>query len=221
MHHLSPSFRKKFSEIERAIQAQKRVYLINSVWQNNLGLDRELVKQIDGIVVREEASRVALRDEYKVDSIVRLDLSYSAEIDTSKHHDYEGAEVMTDFYVPEAKCFMKINGGPLSRRAYFDLKTQTWSQSVHSLKTASMLITGRHHAVFAACKAEIPFVAVSGNTHKIEGFARMSGIDLPILGSMHGISDAIKWTKQNSNAYADFFDWMRSQRKFALKDIDL
>lgn len=52
----------------------------------------------------------------------------------------------------------------------------SWRRAVASLN----LITGRQHAVYAACKARIPFAASEGNTHKIRGLIKTAGVEIPI-----------------------------------------
>ncbi|MCC5824603.1 polysaccharide pyruvyl transferase family protein [Alkalimonas sp.] len=224
MHDNAKDHKTKLNAIKAAQQAGKQAFLINSVWQNNNKSYDKVLQQIPHIVVREAASQRDLRLNHGIESTVRLDLSYSALVDdTAKVTDFAGAELITDFYSKDFGGWVKFTAGGAgkARSPYLDMKKFSWSELVHSLQTASLLVTGRHHAVFAACKARLPFVALESNTHKISGFVSMSNLPIPICDSPRQLNNAIKWAKENPAVYQEFFDFLDQQPRFTLADIGL
>ena len=217
MHHDTGPFQRKMKDISASLDLGKRVVLINSVWQENSGNFDKVLKRLDGIYVREVMSRDDLILRHGVNSIVQPDLSLQAEIDPAADYvDFKGRRVMTDFYSREFLSFVRMTDGFLKRTAYVDMKRMGWSSFVNSLRTASMLITGRHHAVMAACKARVPFVMLSGNTHKVEGFLKTSGVNIPVCTSPLEIGNVVAWAALNGDAYEDLFDWVDSLPKWTV-----
>ena len=222
MHHGSKNFKSKMDAIKDALSKGKQAFLINTVWQKNPNDYDDVLKNISGIIVREEASKIDLLENHGVDALVRLDISLQAKINKlDEYINFYSADVITDFYSSDFGGWVKYSGGARSRFPYMDMKKFTWSQFVMSLETAGLLITGRHHAVFAACRAKTPFVALESNTHKISGFVKMSKIPIPVCVKPKELTAAIKWAKENKNAYEDFFNFLDEQPKFTLKDIGL
>lgn len=220
MHHDSKNFKWKMAALAEAVAAQKPAYLINTVWQANSNEFDETLRALRGITVREQASHDDLLHRHNIESVVRLDVSYWAEVEESARYvDWKNSVVVGDFYSREFGNFVRWTGGPLLRHPYIDMSGQGWSSLVKGLRTASLFVTGRHHGVFAACRARTPFVSMPGNTHKIEGMVKMSGLPIPICESPKDLGAAIKWAKKNKSVYDDFFGWMDEQPKFSLKDI--
>ncbi len=108
MHHNSPGFRGKMKTIERELSKGKKVYLINTVWQENPNEYDHLLRALSGIVVREQMSHDDLLSRHGIPSIIRLDLSYHAPVDdTAPHTDLNGRAAITDFWVPQFGTFMR------------------------------------------------------------------------------------------------------------------
>lgn len=220
MHHQSINYHKKIKEISRAISSGRPVYLINTVWQNNGIQAQTLMRQVKWIVMRESLSQQDLWQNCHLASEVRIDCSYWAALDpTAPVHDFQNATVVTDFYSQEFEQFVRINGGVYQKYSYVDLKQWQWSSLVSSLKTASLLVTGRHHAMYAACRARTPFVVLTGNTHKIEGLIAMSGLPIPVCQHPKELKAAIAWARKNRAVYDQLFDWMDAQPRLELAEM--
>lgn len=220
MHHDSLGHRRKMDMLAAAIGRGKRAFLINSVWQANDGRYDHILRSLDGIVVRESKSRDELLRQHRIAATVHIDVSYWAGIDENGPLlDMKGATVATDFYSRDFAAFVRPTSGWLSKQRYLDMSTMGWSTLVRSLRTASVLVTGRHHAVFAACRAKIPFVALRGNTHKLEGMIETSGIQIPIWENPSDLEAGLRWAKVNRSAYDDLFAWMDSQSRFRMRDL--
>ncbi len=128
---------------------------------------------------------------------------------------------VTDFFSPEYKLWYRITSGPFADVPYVDLADFEWSDVVNSLKTTDLLVTGRHHAVFAACKAKTSFVAVESNSHKISGFIKTSGLPIPVCSSPRELGKTIKWAKANRSVYDELFHFMEEFPKFEFDELGI
>jgi len=216
IHHRTPAYQKKIREARNAYNAGKDYYIINTVWQNNGKDDSLIVKRAKEIITRECMSKLDLFSDTGAESTIIPDFSYAADVDdTTPFKDYAGITVSTDFYSAEFGTFVQASSGFLSKYPLLNLRQTTWSFLVRSLATAGLLVTGRHHAVYAACRARTPFVAVAGDCHKIEGLVATAGIPIPVCRSPRELGDAIAWARNNRAAYDDLFDWLDAQPKWS------
>ncbi|WP_238367104.1 glycosyltransferase family 29 protein [Mesobacterium pallidum] len=212
MHHDTPAFVNKMKLMESALDSGRKVLLINTLWQQNSNAYDHVLKRLDQIVVREKLSQIDLRENHGIEAQVIPDLSYSAPVKTvPMPFAPKGKVLLTDFYSQDLGAFVILNGGPLRKLPYVDMRKLSWNQMVTLLKRNEMLITGRHHAVYAACKARVPFVSTRGNSHKIEGIFASAGVEIPMLDSLRDIEPAMAWARANRQAYDDLFDWLGEQ----------
>lgn len=220
MHHQAINYQKKIQEMTRAITSGRPVLLVNSVWQDNGVQDQVLMQQVTQICMREPLSQQDLWQTCQIASQVYLDCSYWAAVDVNAvTEDFKKSTLVTDFYSTEFEQFVKINGGVFNKYHYIDLKDWEWSALVNSLKTASLLVTGRHHAMYAACRARTSFVVLRGNTHKIEGLIALSGLPIPVCQHPSELRAAIAWARKNRAVYEQLFDWMEAQPHLELAQM--
>src|SRR5690606_1369571 len=107
--------------------------------------------------------------------------------------------------------FVRLSSKWSQKYSYLDLQSMSWSSAVKSLRTASFLLTGRHHAVYAACKARVPFIALRGNTHKIEGLIETAGVAVPVLSEFNDVKTAVTEELTYDAECKKLFDWMSRQ----------
>ncbi|MDX2479007.1 MAG: polysaccharide pyruvyl transferase family protein [Desulfuromusa sp.] len=211
MHNSRKTFIKKMSVLQKAIDGQIPAFLLNTVWQNNCHDFDKTLENLAGITVREEISQRELREKHNISSKVVIDASFFAPIDeTEKIINFNGEAVKTDFYFPEAGSWAQ-DKVIFKNVQYFSLDDVSWSSFVLSLQTCSYLITGRHHAIYAACKARVPFVASGSNTHKISGLISSSGADIPIAEHPTEIVEIISGIDDLRPEYEKLFNWMAAQ----------
>jgi len=209
MHHDSGHFSAKMEAIKAAIEAGRKAYLVNTVWQQNGNAYDLTLTQLSGLTVREVMSQSDLKHRHGIEADIFLDLSYYEIIDQNAEElDWSGKVLITDFYAHELRMWYRVTSGPLAERTYVDLRAQNWSSLVKSMQTCRAVISGRHHAVYAACVARRPFVAVAGNTHKIEGLKRASGFPIPVLYSARDANAMVRWAIDNRDMFSEFFHWM-------------
>jgi hypothetical protein len=216
MHHGGRAFHDKMLQIEAATAAGRQAYLINTVWQDNPHDFDSALAKCRQVVVREVLSQSALA-QHGVAAEIVPDLSYFAPISKGDVIDFKGGIVMTDFLSREFGSFVRLRSRWAERYPFVDMRAMDWSTLVRSLKTARLLVTGRHHAVYAACKARTPFLALAGNTHKIEGIIATAGADIPAFKKFSELKVSMDETENWRGRYDRLFDWFEEQKPWRLE----
>lgn len=220
LHHDSPLFQQQMLKIASAIGRRKKVALINTLWQANSGFFDFLLPYIDYIAVRDKLSQQELSEQHKVSSRLYLDLAYWQGINEAVGAlDFAQQIVVTDYQQRESGDYIRIREPSLLNAPVVDLRMLEWSTLVKSLRTASLLVTGRWHGVFAACLAGIPFVAIKGETHELEGLIAMSGLPIPVCSSEEALPDAIAWAKAHPEVYQQLFDFLQAQPRWQFAEV--
>ncbi|MHC1999563.1 polysaccharide pyruvyl transferase family protein [Methylobacterium sp. CM6241] len=216
MHHNCKDYVEKMTALKTALDDGRKAALVNTVWQENGSTFDATLRRLHEVVVREPKSQADLLGRHQVSSRVHLDLSYYAEIDEDAPvTDWSKQIVVSDFHHREQDFWYRITRGPLAQRTYFDMRDHSWSSLVRSLRTCRLVVTGRHHAVYAACVARRPFVAMTGNTHKIEGLIAASGFPIPVVTSIREASKTLHWALENRGMFTEFFHWMDEYPRWA------
>lgn len=216
MHHDSPTCRKKLSEIKAAGDLGKRVQLINTVWQGNAPSSADVLACCDKVISREVLSQQELLRS-GIQSEVLIDQSYFLPIDeNATTKSFNKNMVLTDLFSRDLGTFAKVTTQWTWDVPYIQMHEWTWSSLVISLRSANVLVTGRHHAVYAACRARIPFLALKGNTHKIEGLIASAGVDIPIFDTYNELRKALRSKDWQKYDYDALFDWMDGQQVWTL-----
>jgi polysaccharide pyruvyl transferase WcaK-like protein len=195
MHHDSSGCLLLCNAIDLACAANKPVFLINSVWEGNHRANRILTK-LSGIYARESLSQKAILDAgYAADAVP--DLVFYSDPSTLFAGNAGRKDSVVVFDDVCANLSLAL-GKFASRHRYPFLRMQprpslrsmssmaTWykpfvlgrlhpqfriSQAA-SIRAAQLVVTGRFHGVCLAILAGKPFLAVSSNTHKIEGLLK-------------------------------------------------
>ena len=141
-----------------------------------------------------------------------MDFSYYASInERSLYTDFGNAEVCGDFYELETtratleRLLADMPALPMIPRVC------DWSYLVKSLRTASLYVSGRHHGMYAACKARTPFVIYKRENHKMLDLMHTAGIHIPYPETPVEMVEAIQWARNNRDVYERLFDWMDTQ----------
>ena len=195
----------------------RQVHFINSVWQNMTAPEVEFIKEFDSVFVRELFSYNEIKS-IRPDTKVASDLSY----------DLPGK-------LPKGKRDRKVVGGFFSNQMnrlrelmfpkskYLEIsikKYSTWEEYLEALSIASMLISGYHHEIIAACKLRIPFVAYRGNTDKVLGIIQRAKASIPVDSTPEELEFNID-NMPDAKEYDKLFDFLESQKAFTLKDLGL
>ena len=211
MHHSSPAFHQKMKAIEKAQQEGKKTFLINTVWEKNPNNYDKILLNLDGFNVRGFSSKYDLIKNHQIKVEEKIDFSFFANIDeNAPYKDLRGSTVMTDIF-SEKHGFMWLSDPLSDNWEKIDMRKIEWSSMVKTLRTAGLLICGRHHGMYAACKAKIPFIPIEGNSHKFSDLLESAKIPIPVARNFSEIIRLEKWSKKNYSLYESLFKWMDKQ----------
>ena len=201
--------------LNRALDKGKRGYLVNSIIRSEkiTGSWRKLLPKLNevstrGVISMANAEQVGVE---KVNSY--LDFSFFADIDESSlYYDFKGSDVLGCFYEEQTDRYeLEESLGRIKRMPMIP-RICDWSYLVKSLRTSGLYITGRHHGMYAACKARTPFVLYQREGHKLQDLLDSAGVAIPIPKSKVELIDAIYWAKENIEVYYNLFEWMERQQ---------
>ena len=211
MHHnLGASTYFLLAKLEEAQLLGKKTCLINSVWQDMTNDYDHVLKALDYFSVREVSSQIELERKHKVEAHQHLDLSYYAPVRKDRYGVFDlvvGQFPYGEQYRPK---FARV----------IDIFSMDWSKIVNLLTTSNILVTGRHHEMYAACKAKCPFVIMESNTHKNSGLFKSANVNLqtiPMDSTTKDIEEAI--SHMSFAEFGKLFEWMDQQKPFDIGDI--
>jgi hypothetical protein len=215
MHHGRRNFLGKMHEIRLAQANGKQTYLVNTVWDTNPRGYDDCLKGLNDFWVRGVASSRDLSERHGLNVRHHIDLSYFADIDESSPCvDLGNGIAVTDVFSPQFG-FVWLPRSATKRWTNVDMRKHSWSSFVRSLRTAKLLITGRHHGMYAACRARIPFIPIRGNSHKFEDLLETANSAIPVAENFSDVTSLINWAASNRKAYDELFDWMDRQPRWS------
>ncbi len=213
MHHNKARARHLMAVLAYAQVENKKTVLCNTVWQGMSTDYTRVLRRLDQLSVRDSRSKHELSAVHNVDSAEYLDFSYWSDtpympVLRTRH------KLATDFWLHGRGWYFQPHG-PIANMHWHDMRSSTWDETLQFVGSGDMLLTGRFHGVMAACRMKTPFVAVAGNTHKIEGFLEGFNIHAPVADCIEGLySLAIQ--SAGSSYYPDLFAWMDAKPRWKL-----
>jgi polysaccharide pyruvyl transferase WcaK-like protein len=206
----------KALEILNMLKAGKilglKTMLVNSVWQNNNRDLIDLLDYVDYISVREISSKNEILKFSKKEIDVNLDVSLFTSVDIDSSISDRRGIIAGNRYAEEGKP--KVLG--INETGTIDIFNQSWKEIINILKKSKVLITGRHHEMYAACKAECPFIVLEGNTHKNSGFLKTLNCNIPVLptnASTQEIIELLENIDKYSTEYSKLFSKLKTIKK--------
>lgn len=167
LHHHTINSKKFLRALGRAQDAGCKTSIMNTVWQTMPNDYDEILRNCESITVREVLSQKNLKEKHDIDSVVAPDRSILVDV---PYEEYEEVEVYEgQYFIPHDRM-----GFPS-----IDIFEMSWNELVNRLRHSKLLITGRHHEMYAAIKAGCPYICVEGNTWKNKGLAISAGADIP------------------------------------------
>jgi Polysaccharide pyruvyl transferase len=212
MHHDSAHFVAKMEQLAAAQMLGKKTCLVNAVWQENSGRFDDVLRNLDVLTLRGPASAADMFERHGVAAFHHADLSLFAPIEPREPVvDFGGATVVTDFFNKDFGGFVRSTSGPFSKLPYFNLADYDWSDAIATLATAGAVLTGRHHVMFAAVRARVPFILMDANTHKLADLLDAASAKLPVCKTQSEAVIALNRIKTNRIIYDRLFDWAEKQ----------
>ena len=171
-----------YAKCRLAKELGKKVVLLNSVWQNNKKVVRNL-ELFDLAAVRESRSYREMAPFCRVKPLVVPDLAFYGKVIAGRPDAAVPPLVFTDSVKASSdrllrRLAQKYHGGfyrmQVSGEEGIPLLTE---EAVSRWPEGTKLVTGRFHALVFAMKHGIPALALASNTHKIEGLLEDSGLE--------------------------------------------
>ena len=196
-----------YEKCKIAKELNKKVHLINSVWQNNKQVEKYL-NLFDTISLRETASYNELPDEFKKKALVIGDLSLWGDKKDGNGNKVKKLIFTDSCVLNTAKELLRLSekyGGEFYfmypflnefegiERKYLD------ENLFANLSSDSLIVTGRFHALTLAIKYKIPTLAIPSNTHKVEGLLHDAGLSDFLVSDLSKLEDKIIEFKNRNN----------------------
>ena len=169
MHHNASAAMGFLNTLSIAQSFGCETQIHNTVWQSMSDDVANILKKCSDISVREILSQKELL-KMGIKSRIVPDRSMLAEVPYEKYDHcsvYEG-----QYWGKEGKNKQSIY-------PRINIFKQEWNEIVNRLRHCDLLLTGRHHEMYAAIKAKCRFIATEGSTWKNVGLAETVGAKLP------------------------------------------
>lgn len=195
-----------------------RTHLVNAVFQacDTFG---PTLKRLDDLTVRDARSSEYLASlgvphRLVLDSILEADFVEEPTV------DFGGRTVVTDWHaVRDEDCGGLLRGLMAElgdRAAYYPLESPSsaaeWRSAVANLRTAGLVVTGRHHGVYLAAMAGVPFVALGSNTWKVEGLLDLLPGRLRVCRSARELGEARRRALSDAGLFEEIRRCLESAR---------
>lgn len=167
MHHDRWQVRLIMGALREAQERRQKTALVNSVWHENGSRYDDVLDRLDFLSFREVNSYEASGRRGKIypDLVFGVKcrvLPKSRRAETCKGIDVKGMLNPLPYRrIPVEGSFQKC----------IDLMTD-----------CAVYVTGQYHGAILAIMTKTPFVAIRGNTPKIEGLVRTAGVNIEVYG---------------------------------------
>ena len=204
------------SILEAALDMGKPALLVNAVLQD-LPDHHDTLARLTDLTVRDAASASYLL-AFGIPHRLVPDSILAAAFGDAPGTDLGGRVVLTDIHpalvaelAPALDALSAALGDsaaayPLSHPA----RRTDWRSAVATFRTASVVVTGRHHGVYLAALAGVPFVALPSNSWKVEGTLALFGERPRVCRDPRTLTEAVRAAARERGLFADFGAFLRS-----------
>ncbi|HSF96150.1 MAG TPA: polysaccharide pyruvyl transferase family protein [Thermohalobaculum sp.] len=205
----------------------KAALLVNALFQE-MDVEPAVLNALDGFFVRDSLSDAYARSRgircgLTPDSI--LAAGFSDRPDT----DFGGDLVVTDWHksrdadVGLASIRFQLDAAPGERRHFFPLHAREvrrrWAGAMAAMGTARIVVTARHHGVYLALMAGVPFVPLESNSWKIQATVESLGLPIRPCADEAGIRAQIGDAETNAAAFAEAGKRLREKLPLPIFDV--
>jgi len=203
IHHNQDSANFLINILNKAQETNKKTYLINTVFQDMKNCEKVIAK-LDYFSVREPRSlKEAKKYHNKVEMFPDLCIDF----------DYSKGIKLGDYEIVRGWANEDIKGD----YPYLGLDNK-FGDLIVTLKSAKLYITGQHHGIYASILADIPFIPIKSNSHKIEGLIEWGGFPIKLLNG--NLEEKIDWTLSNIKIFKEFNKFIRNRKRFDWRVIN-
>jgi hypothetical protein len=186
MHDNATRAREILYKAKAAKEKNKKVALINTVWQNMSEHFNEIIGNIDVVIARDLYSYNILR-RLNSKTAIFPDLSLLFHDKGKSGYNLNGiAKPITHRDAPYKTIFNEFHV------PYYSIKSGIkYENQIADISKLDLYLTGQHHGVYAALLADTPFIPTYGNTHKIEGLIAWADAKIPVCKSPQEVRKAM------------------------------
>lgn len=193
-------------------------YLVNAVLQDVDSGAEIVLKRLADCTVRDARSsayltRMGVRHRVVFDSMLEGDWS------NRPAKDLTDKVVVTDYHGSRSdvgaalRWMLKASGYPtVFYPLNDDRRADRWRHAVADLRSARLVVTGRHHGVCLAAMAGVPFVAFGGNTWKVEGLLSQMPGRVSVCDPKADLREACERAMAQPEVFAEIQRWVLAQR---------
>lgn len=199
----------------------KKVFLLNALFQDMHNYV-DILKEADDITVREKYSFDYMTSLGIKNHRLVLDSIVDADFSPAGTHDFQNCVVFTDFHHerPDVGTAMQSVFANIGRgydgyaAVHYTLMRadakQTWKGSLVDFRTAKAVVTARHHGVYLAGLAGVPFVACPGNSWKVESLIATSKLPIPVCKTADEVYSGLMFAIENPQVFHKFSQFLHS-----------
>lgn len=181
--------------------------LVNAVFQETAGFDTTLVR-LDDFTVRESLSAAHARDRglrprvvpdsYLAARFGPAERPVSGLAVTDWHGQRTDVAAIVEAFQREHACTFVPLRTPLAEAR--------WAGFPAELQNARLVVTARHHGVYAALVAGRPFVALPSNSHKVEGTLADLGLPHLLVTDRSSLERQCGWAVDHAEVFRGLVD---------------
>lgn len=194
---------------DRAVELGKPTLVVNGVFQQ-IPEYHDTLRRCTDITVRDLRSSAYLT-ELNIPHRVVPDSILEASFVERAQRDLAGRVVVTDFHHERDRDVGRAMQGllvDLAERGCYDPmehfeRAEAWRSVRADWKTADVIVTGRHHGVYVALMAGVPFVALASNTWKVEGVLEMVGLSWALWKPGEDLRGRCKMAIERATEFAE------------------
>ena len=207
LHHNARWAIKILDAMAYAQTKGKMVYLLNALYESMNDKFLEVIKRCDRICAREIYSLYNLGDPINSNLDIHPDFCALNIKDAKPIGGINGGiyKTQTHHAAIYKNCLtpLKYPNCSIGHKTSFDGYVETY-------KKMDVVVTGQHHAVYAAFLADTPVVPTFGNSHKIESFLSWMKYPVMVCSDHNQVKEEIKKTQDGVYDEA----WKESQKLF-------
>ena len=206
IHHDSPNANFLMMALAWAQAAGKKTALVNALYQQEGSAFSQVLGRLDLLTVREVRSAANARAQGGRPWVLPDSASDRAQLIAANPLKVV-AGILKGGAHPKAPSATWLDTIDVPK---LDMSVGSFDEIVATLKQVDVYVTGQHHGVYAAALAGIPFVALTSNSHKVEGLIEWSGLPIPVVTNEAGVKPAIDYALQNRDMFDAFAQFIAS-----------
>lgn len=196
MHNNRPGAVSILNFAQQAINNHKPVALINSIWQNMDTKWQSVTNRLCYWSVRDILSQQYAEQYFDRKPAIHADFSLCYKVDLTTHAPVR------------ILCGQTWNKQPCNFAQQVNIFNDDWNTVCSKIACSDLLISQRYHEILAAIKVRKPFVAITGNSWKMQALIDTADSLLPVLDQWpDSLSEVEHFPELYHSEYQKIFNW--------------